>query len=77
MTNQIKYQCCFCGLTIERDSVEPLQVAVINPGATDTLEEQPEGPQYLWCHVDCLASRLHPSVPFLNRGDRLEIASDA
>ena len=49
-----KYQCCFCGRTIES-------------GAELTLEiPHPDGSsQGLKSHIACFEDRLHPSVPFM------------
>ncbi len=49
-----KYQCCFCGSTIER-------------GARLTLEipHSDGSSQGLASHIACFEERLHPSVPFM------------
>lgn len=53
-----KFQCCFCGKTIDPDSKNPGELAytpgIGNHGRMNT--------QALYCHAECLASRLHPSA---------------
>ncbi len=56
--------CCFCGLKIVADAVEPMAINVFEKG-------QRNG-QSLCSHVDCLKKHLHESVPFLNHQDRLD-----
>jgi hypothetical protein len=58
---EMSVQCCSCGETINRTSQEPVECSVCFRDGTT---------QGLWCHVDCLGSRLHPGVPFLTRADR-------
>ncbi len=52
-------QCCFCGLDIEPvipDTGSLLYSTCID-GPSDRQHEQE-----MYCHRNCLASRLHPSV---------------
>jgi hypothetical protein len=53
---KIKVQCCFCAETIKATAEELVECAV---GFKDGSSQK------LWCHVDCLGTRLHPSVPWL------------
>ena len=50
------YQCCFCGVPIAKRGTDPLVISF-------PIEED-GGLQQLYCHTECLRSRLHSSVPF-------------
>jgi hypothetical protein len=49
-----KYQCCFCGHTIE--SGAGLRLEIPHPDGSS---------QGLASHITCFEERLHPSVPFM------------
>jgi hypothetical protein len=55
-----KYQCCFCGQTIE-----PVGADVGGLLYTTNVDRSPEDQrdQQLWCHAAHLKQHLHPSVP--------------
>jgi len=70
-----KYQCCFCGLGIEPavpDTGSLLYTTCIDGPS------QKQHDQEIFCHSQCLASRLHPSVQlyaaFLTGQETLEEA---
>jgi len=67
----LECQCCFCGEGIIDDGVEPLQLAIQEASSWKNGGADPWN-QALFAHVDCLGSRLHQSVLFLNHRDRLE-----
>lgn len=48
-----KYQCCFCGGTIEGDARLTLEIPHSDGSS-----------QGLASHIACFEERLHPSVPF-------------
>jgi hypothetical protein len=48
----LKYQCCFCGESVEGEPPREL-----------VLQLDEEATQQLWCHETCLRGALHPSVP--------------
>lgn len=55
-----KYQCCFCGNTIENDGLGITGLIVVlnwDKGRTDQQEQQ------LFCHMDCLKERMNPQIP--------------
>jgi hypothetical protein len=55
----LRYQCCFCGLEIER--VVPDPGALLYRTCLDGPPERQQD-QEIYCHSKCLAARLHPSV---------------
>jgi hypothetical protein len=58
-SNEIKFQCCFCGKTLESDD-EAFQLH-----ATKGFFAVPGEPsQSFWCHGECIKQELHSSVPF-------------
>lgn len=52
-----RIDCCFCGETLDGLDASYL-LAVTRWGRPDD-----EGVQSLWCHIECLKSRLQSSVP--------------
>jgi hypothetical protein len=54
-----KYQCCFCGLTI--DHVLPDVGGLLYTMGINRPDDSRPG-QQLYCHTNCLLARLHPSV---------------
>ena len=74
MAAALTFQCAFCRTGITDDDIEPLQLLVLESrqwqtGANSTPERPTQG---LFAHVDCLASRLHDGVPFLDHAERRE-----
>jgi len=59
MEEQLQFQCCFCGRTIE---ATPPNVASLVYTACFDRPPDMQRDQTLFCHTACLASRLHPSV---------------
>lgn len=59
MTNQ-NYQCCFCGEKIQSNQIDVTALIVVS-----NWDKQPDlqQEQHLFCHADCLKSRLHQRVP--------------
>ena len=53
---EIMFQCCFCGETVPEQGNEPYKLV---------LGTEDEALQQLYCHLACLRSALHPSVPLL------------
>lgn len=68
-----QFQCCFCGGTIE--PVVPDTGSLLYTTCIDGPSERRQE-QVLYCHKDCLAAQLHPSVhlyaAFLAEQDALE-----
>lgn len=59
MNNQ-KYQCCFCGGNIESNQIDITTLIVVsNWDKQSELQQE----QQLFCHVECLKSRLKKNVP--------------
>jgi len=54
-----KYQCCFCGRTIDRASPD---VGGLRYYTCADRGEEFQSDQQLFCHTTCLTDRLHPSV---------------
>lgn len=54
-----KYQCCFCGLTIESTGFD---VGGLLYTTNFDGSEDRQNSQQLWCHTECLKQRLHSSV---------------
>lgn len=59
MSNQ-KYQCCFCGESIESGEIDVTGLIVIS-NWDKSQESQQE--QQLFCHMECIRSRLTKNVP--------------
>jgi hypothetical protein len=55
----LRYQCCFCGLTIE-----PTVPDVASLRYTTCIDRTPDmqHDQELFCHTRCFRERLHPAV---------------
>lgn len=72
MAERLTFQCCSCAGPIADDDIEPLQILVVEAAqwksAADSRPEQPT--RGLFAHVDCLRSRLHSGVPFLDHAQR-------
>lgn len=54
-----KFGCCFCGETVER--VKPDVSSLLYLACFDRSEEE-QSHQQLFCHAECLRSRLHKSA---------------
>ena len=69
LTGPIRYQCCFCGLTIEKEV--PDLGSLVYTTCTDRASGMQQSQQF-FCHVKCLRTRLHSaaklySVDLLNK----------
>jgi hypothetical protein len=53
-----KYQCCFCGKTIEKISPDVCSIIF----STDFEDGKSSYDQQLWCHAICFKNLLHPSA---------------
>lgn len=59
MSNQ-KYQCCFCGESIESNQIDITALIVVsNWDKKQALQQE----QQLFCHMECLRSKLAENVP--------------
>ena len=57
--NQQKYQCCFCNEKIESTMIDITTLLIIsNWDKKKDLQNE----QQLFCHIECLRSRLAPNV---------------
>jgi len=54
-------QCCFCGHAIVATVHEPIEITILFANRSRS--------QTMWSHVDCVGSRLHPSVNWLSLKD--------
>jgi|GEM_PF-2298042 len=54
-----EFACCFCGETVER--VKPDVGSLLYIARFDRSEEE-QSPHQLFCHAECLRSRLHQSA---------------
>jgi hypothetical protein len=68
-----RYQCCFCGLTIESKSPDVGSILY-----TTCIDGAPgmQHDQELYCHTKCLLDRLHPSAK-LYALDLLDLSAEA
>lgn len=59
------FTCCFCLRQIVPTRVDPLEIGVRSLG----IDADPEsGPQGLYCHYECLRSRVAAEVPLVGDG---------
>lgn len=58
MSGHQKYQCCFCGKTIEPDTRNPGELAYTPASTKDKFRNT----QALYCHAECLKAHLHASA---------------
>ena len=72
MAPQLRFQCCFCGLTIE--SAAPDVASLLY---TTCIDQTPDlhHDQEFYCHTKCLLARLHPAAK-LYAHDLLRLASE-
>lgn len=54
------YQCCFCGIKIETESVNVTGLIVVSNWEKDRSEQQE---QQLFCHMECLKEKVSSKVP--------------
>jgi hypothetical protein len=54
MSDDFRFQCCFCGNSIEAAGADPLELLIPLKGG---------GTQALYCQLSCLQRALHPSFP--------------
>ena len=59
MSNQ-KYQCCFCGENIESSQIDITALIVVSNW---DKEQDFQQEQQLFCHMECLKSKLEEDVP--------------
>ena len=59
MAQRLRFQCCFCGKTIE---AKPPDVASLLYTTCVDRARKLQIDQTIFCHTKCLADRLHPSV---------------
>jgi hypothetical protein len=57
-----RYQCGFCGNTIERTRVDPCAMVVAARWSEAGFDGRT---QQIWFHAGCLRQHLHPTVPVL------------
>ena len=60
MSQQLEYQCCFCGSQIVENGHDPVILTVTMSGKSAIGVSQD-----LFCHGQCLKDRLRPEVPIL------------
>jgi hypothetical protein len=54
-----EYQCCFCGIGIREQSLDPCGLALtVNFSSPEEIQES----QGFFCHLSCFEERLHPSA---------------
>lgn len=51
--------CCFCNEGIYSSEVDPCDLNVLTNW---DKEKSKQAHQTLWCHLDCLRSKIHPQV---------------
>ncbi|WP_157961482.1 hypothetical protein [Microvirga flavescens] len=54
--------CCFCGHGIVENLSEPL---VMRVGGKFYISDYDKERQMLFCHIECLETKLHKSIVFL------------
>lgn len=59
MIDPVRYQCCFCGLTIEKEV--PDVGSLVYTTCTDRASDMQQSQEF-FCHVKCLRSRLHSAA---------------
>jgi hypothetical protein len=60
--NSEKFQCCFCGKTIESNNVDITALVVI-PNWDKDMKDAPE--QQLFCHMKCLREKVKKDVAII------------
>lgn len=60
MTQQLVFQCCFCGSSISQDGHDAVTLTI-----TTNTESASGASQELRCHGHCLKERLQPGVATL------------
>jgi len=53
----MRFQCCFCGDSIEQRGADPVSLTIVLPN------DQSAASQELWSHAKCLKAHLKEGTP--------------